>query len=108
MESVKIICPQQQTKQTWGTVAAQPEREYLNLIINNKPLIMRLFFWFGGGGVGVCSGECEISSNIHQHYLLSALSLFKKKAAQIRFRQAYSILFMESFENGEIHNGAGI
>lgn len=31
-----------------------------------------------------------------------------KKATQIRFTQAYSILFMESFEMASIHNGAGI
>lgn len=44
MESINIICPQKQTKQTRGTITAQPEREYLNLIINNKPLIKCLFW----------------------------------------------------------------
>lgn len=98
MESVKIICPQQQTKQTRGTVAAQPEREYLNLIINNKPLIKRLF-WGGRGGVFALENVKSLQTYINTICYQPFLSL--KKAAQIRFTQAYSILFMESFENGE-------
>lgn len=105
MKSIKIICPQQQTKQTEGTIAAQPEREYLNLIINNKPLIKCLF------------GGCllwRMWNLFKRTSTLSVISPFslkkKKKERQPRFvKRKLTVFYSWSpLKMASIHNGAGI
>lgn len=91
MESVKIICPQQQTKQTRGTVAAQPEREYLNLIINNKPLIMRPFFLVGRGGVFALENVKSLQTYINTICYQPFLSLKKGSPDSFYASLQYSI-----------------